>query len=346
MPSFASGEVVDIVDARPGLQRVTVALGGAPEPAYVLTELTGTVAPGDRVVVNTTAVELGLGTGGWHVVHWNLERGALAVPGSGHEMKLRYTSLQADVGSADRSAAPALDGMPVVCAPLHSQVAPIVVAIRHARPDARVAYVMTDWAALPIAVSDLVHALRQRALLDTTITCANAFGGDHEAVSLHGSLTLARTTADIALVAPGPGGVGTGTALGFGSIALGAALDAAATLGGAPVAALRVSFADPRDRHRGVSHHTRTTLTLATSRRARIALPRVGDPEEQVIRNALETSGIARRHDVVEVAPVGIAAAMHALGLDVDSMGRAVADDPVMFEAAAAAGTVAAGLLP
>ena len=44
-----------------------------PSAAYVLTQLTGAVAVGDRVVVNTTAVELGLGTGGWHVVHWNLD---------------------------------------------------------------------------------------------------------------------------------------------------------------------------------------------------------------------------------------------------------------------------------
>ena len=34
-----------------------------------------------RWCVNTTAVELGLGTGGWHVVHWNLARTAATSPG-------------------------------------------------------------------------------------------------------------------------------------------------------------------------------------------------------------------------------------------------------------------------
>src|SRR4029453_17768886 len=101
MPSFRSGKVTTLLMERPGLQRVEVDLGEGNERAYVLTQLTGTVAVGDRVVVNTTAVELGLGTGGWHGVHWNLERERWAERGPGHIIKGRYTSLQADVGSAE-----------------------------------------------------------------------------------------------------------------------------------------------------------------------------------------------------------------------------------------------------
>ena len=105
MPSFRTGVVVRLLEERPGLVRVEVDLGGGPERAYGLTQLTGPVAEGDRVVVNTTAVELGLGTGGWHVIHWNLAREAWTEPGPGHVMKVRYTSLQADVGSAEEHAA-------------------------------------------------------------------------------------------------------------------------------------------------------------------------------------------------------------------------------------------------
>src|SRR5712691_4054826 len=101
MPSFRTGKVVRLIDARPGLARVEVDLGDGPERAYALTQLTGPVALGDQVVVNTTAVELGLGTGGWHVVHWNLARAAWSAPGPGHIIKGRYTSLQADVGSTE-----------------------------------------------------------------------------------------------------------------------------------------------------------------------------------------------------------------------------------------------------
>ena len=125
MPTFRTGSVVRVLEARTGLQRIEVDLGAGPERAYVLTDLTGAVQPGERVVVNTTAVELGLGTGGWHVVHWSLERDELVAPGPGHIMKLRYTSLQADTGSAEEfhpalTDADDLGGMPVVHVPLHS----------------------------------------------------------------------------------------------------------------------------------------------------------------------------------------------------------------------------------
>src|SRR5712671_326275 len=119
MPSFRSGKVSTLLMERPGLQRVEVDLGAGPERAYVLVQLTGTVDVGDRVVVNTTAVELGLGTGGWHVVHWNLAREGWSERGPGHIIKGRYTSLQADVGSAEEhleslAEVESIDGMPVV----------------------------------------------------------------------------------------------------------------------------------------------------------------------------------------------------------------------------------------
>src|SRR6267154_2065687 len=134
MPSFRVGVVSEVVGERAGLQRVLVDLGSAPEPAYVLTQLIGAVAVGDRVVVNTTAVELGLGTGGWHVVHWNLTgeppTGAAepAPPRLGAGMKLRYTSLQVGVESAESADVADVGGMPVVAAGLHSQLAAVAVA--------------------------------------------------------------------------------------------------------------------------------------------------------------------------------------------------------------------------
>jgi hypothetical protein len=135
MPSFRSGQVVRILQDRPGLQRVEVDLGDGPERAYVLPQLTGTVGDGDRVVVNTTAVELGLGTGGWHVVHWNLERDGWSEKGPGHIIKGRYTSLQADVGSTEElqeslQDVDSIDGMAVVAAPLHSQLPAVAAAFK------------------------------------------------------------------------------------------------------------------------------------------------------------------------------------------------------------------------
>ena len=332
MPTFRTGTVTGMIEERPGLQRVDTDLGRA----YVLTQLTGPVAVGDRVVLNTTAVDLGLGTGGWHVVHWNTEREGFHEPGPGHIVKLRYTSLQVDAGSTEEHdpGAPAeLDGMPVVVGSLHSQVPGVAEAVRATHPDARITYVMTDGAALPIVISDLVHAMRATGLIDTTITAGHAFGGDLEAVSVPSALALARhaTRADVTIVAMGPGVVGTSSPLGTSALEVAGILDAAAALGGTPVAVLRMSDGDPRPRHRGVSHHSRTALDLTRS------AVLVAAPDADAFRHA--------RHDVRVVNGPDVPAALAARGLRVTTMGRGPEEDPLFFRSVAAAGALAASLL-
>src|SRR3954452_14079623 len=346
MPAYRTGVVVALRAERAGLQKVDVELDGTGARAYVLTQLTGPVAAGDRVVLNTTAIDLDLGTGGWHFVHWNLERGAWVEPGPGHIMKLRYTSLQADVGSTEEHLDPELGactdaaGLPVVATPLHSQLPAVAVGIRSVRPDARIAYVMTDGAALPLALSDLVATLRDRGLIDTTITCGHAFGGDHEAVNVFSALMVAKHVvhADVAIVAMGPGIVGTGTALGFTGMEVGAVLDATVGVEGVPVGCLRASAADPRSRHVGISHHTVTALTVGTRSRVTVPLPALAGTAEEDLRTELELSGIAGRHDVVAVAVPDVIGRFAALDLRVTSMGRPAESDPILFQCAAAAG--------
>ena len=330
MPSFRRATVTEIISERPGLQRVGTDLGRA----YVLTQLTGTVAVGDRVVLNTTAVDLGLGTGGWHVVHWNLARESWSEPGPGHIIKLRDTSLQADTGAGEEhhpDVPDSLDGTPVVVCTVHSQVPCVVVAALAARPAARIAYVMTDGAALPLAFSELTATMVERGLLVGTVTAGHAFGGDLEAVNVHSALTLARHVldADLIVVGMGPGVVGTGSKLGTTSLEAVGALDAVAALGGRPVACLRVSDGDPRDRHQGVSHHTRTVLDLVRS---------------PVLVADTPTLGPLDRHQVVEVDPPDTAALLAAEGLHVTTMGRTPDEDPAYFAAAGQAGVLGARL--
>jgi hypothetical protein len=332
VPSFRTGTVTELLLERPGLQRIGTDVGRA----YVVTQLTGPVAVGDRVILNTTAVDLGLGTGGWHVVHWNLAHDAWSEPGPGHIMKVRYTSLQVDTGAAEEHHPDLpldLTGMPVVVCGLHSQVPCVAAAIVAAVPTARVAYVMTDGAALPIALSDLVVAMVDSGLLAATITAGHAFGGDLEAVSVPSALALARHVigADVVIVGMGPGVVGTGSTLGTTAVEVAAALDSAAALGGRPVAVLRMSGADERDRHRGVSHHSRTALDLTRSPVL------VASPEEGAFAHP--------RHDVRVTVPPPMADLLAAAGLAVTTMGRGPAADPLFFAAAGAAGTLAAGLL-
>lgn len=332
MPSFRTSTVTELLAERPGLQRVRTDIGRA----YVLTQVTGPVALGDRVILNTTAVELGLGTGGWHVVHWNLSREAWSEPGPGHIMKLRYTSLQVDTGAAEElhpDLPTDLGGLPVVACSLHSQVPCVAVAVLAAAPTARIAYVMTDGAALPLALSDLTAAMVDAGLLAATITAGHAFGGDLEAVSVPAALALARhvVSADVAIVAMGPGVVGTGTTLGTTAVEVAGILDSTAALGGRPVAALRMSSGDGRTRHQGVSHHSRTALDLTRSRVV-VAVPRPGVFDDP-------------RHDVAVVDPPPVAALLADAGLQVTTMGRGPDDDADFFAAAGAAGAVAAGYL-
>ncbi|MCP4436255.1 MAG: DUF3866 family protein [Actinomycetia bacterium] len=340
MPTFHSATVTEILAEREGLQRLAVRMqDGSDARAYCLTELTGDAAPGDRVVCNTTAVELGLGTGGWHVVHWNLERSDLVAPGPDHVMKLRYTSLQADVGTSElahpEQADRRLGGTPVVVCTLHSQMAVVAAAFSDASRGRRLAYVMTDGAALPIAMSDLVAALRDRDLLVGTVTAGHAFGGDLEAVSPASALTLATHVleADAVVVAMGPGVVGTSSALGTTSVEAAGLLDTVQRLGGRPVLCVRCSEADERERHRGVSHHVHTALSLTHCR--------------PVVADVAGTLDAGVRAACEPLVPATTPAAAEILGrhsLAVTTMGRGPAEDPPFFDAAVGAGVLAAQL--
>jgi len=333
VPSFSTHAVRALLSERKGLQRVELDSG---RRAYVLTELIGTVAVGDRVVVNTTAVDLELGSGGWDVVHWNLARDGWSEPGPGHVMKLRYTSLQVDTGAAEErngfQSDGGLAGMPVVACSLHSQVPCVAAAFKHAAPGRRLAYVMTDGGALPIALSDLVAALSGTGLLDMTITAGQAFGGDHEAVNVLSALHVARGAgADAVVVGTGPGVVGTRTKYGTSALEVAWVIDLAGRGGGRPLLALRYSEGDRRARHQGVSHHSVTALEQAHER-ALVAIPRTA---------ALpHLAG----HDVMEVDVTDVPQLLEAHGLHVTSMGRGPSEDPLFYAYAGAAGVAAASV--
>jgi len=306
--------------------------------AYVLTSLIGPVAVGDRVVVNTTAVDLELGSGGWDVVHWNLERADWSRPGPGHVMKLRYTSLQADTGAAEERSGfqddGALDSMPVVACSLHSQVACVAAAFKHAAPDRRLAYVMTDGGSLPLALSDLVAGLVTAGLVDTTITAGQAFGGEYEAVNVLSALHVAKGAgrADAVVVGTGPGVVGTRTKYGTSALEVAWVIDLAGRGHGRPVLALRYSEADRRTRHQGVSHHSLTALEQAHES-ALVPIPRGLAPTE------------VAGHDVIEVDVPDVPVLLESHGLRVTSMGRGPSEDPLFYAYAGAAGVAAASVI-
>ncbi len=247
------------------------------------------------------------------------------------------------------AAAGDLQGMPVVVADLHSALPAILAGIRTERPDAAVAYLMTDGGALPLAFSRAVAGLVEAGWLATTITVGQAFGGAHEAVNLHSGLLAARLAlgADLAVVVQGPGNVGTGTPWGFSGIAAGEALTATWTLHGRGVAALRVSDSDGRDRHRGISHHSRTAYGRVALGHFDVPVARPASEFQRLVERqaqdlVAEASGTPR-HVVVEQD--GLLEALHSSPVRLSTMGRGLDADPEPFLAAAVAGRHAATLL-
>lgn len=324
--SLRRGKVTAIAEQHEGLVRVEV----EGEPCIAYPDLTGAVELGDDVIVNVQARELGLGSGGFDVLHVNLTRGLeLAHAPGAHVMKLPYTPSQQAARhlEEDFTLPDALGGMPVVCCTLHSQLAPVCAALA----GLRVAYVQLAGGALPIALSDTVRALRARELLNTTLSAGSCFGGDLECVTVASALAWsAGEELDAVVCSIGPGIVGTSSRLGHGGLAAAEAANTATALGGSPVLAVRVSSGDERARHRGVSHHTCAVFELCLGE-VSVAWPAGLDaPDWLDGRRELDVSEWRAACD----------------GLPLDHMGRGPDDDPWFFASAFAAGKLARTLIP
>lgn len=340
MTSFRTALVTQILSERPGFQRLEVRVDGELARAYNLAGLTGDVRAGDQVICNTTAVELGLGTGGWHVVHWNLRHTSFDIPGTGHIMKMRYSSLQTNTGAAEEfdPTPTAITGIPIILCSLHSQMGTAAAAFasettKQFGTPKRLAYVMTDGASLPLAFSDLVYELRSKDLLCGTVSTGHAFGGEREAVNaLSGvGVGVREFNADAVVVAMGPGVVGTGSKLGTTALEIAPLVDGLRRLGARPIVSLRASSGDPRPRHHGISHHGKTVLELCAG--AEIAVP---IEEVASVRTALGTA--LAEHTLVGVEAGDPAQSLQDCGLTITSMGRGPGADRAFFAFAAAAG--------
>jgi Protein of unknown function (DUF3866) len=355
MPSFAEGMVTRIEASDEKIVHLKVSTDEGEMAAVAFPEMIGPLEVGNRVVLNTTGLTLDLGTGGTAFVLWNLDVPGPSDPGDGHIVKLRYTPWQKNVVSVESQESPhhdklreldTIEGMPVVACGLHSQVAAVAAGIKSAAPEARVGYLMTDGAALPIAWSRLVKQLKEKGLVDVTATCGHAFGGDFEAVNVFSGLAALRAVgeADVVIAALGPGVVGTGTLLGHTALEQGQILDAANALGGRAVMCLRISFADERDRHRGVGHHSLAALDLSAREPCTVVVPELGE-DTQPICDELHDESIDKRHEIETID--GRAALEHMASLDIEptSMGRTVAETPELFLAAGAAGIYAGSLV-
>src|SRR5262245_35110984 len=325
MLSLRRGSVTAVAERHDGLVRLEV--DGRPCVAYP--SVTGPVALGDEVLVNVQAVELRLGSGGFDILHANLTRGLdLEGEPDAHVMKLPYTPLQHAVRHAeeDGSAFETLSGLPIVCCSLHSQVAPAAVGLGGGR---KVAYVQVPGGALPVSLSDTVRALRERGAIETTVAVGACIEADLACVSTAAAFVWAAEEGfDAVLCSIGPGIVGTASPWGHGGLSVAEAVLTARALGGKPVLAVRYSEGDSRERHRGLSHHTRAVLALAGD-------AEIGWPEGLTVPTGLDR--------VREVDVTGWEDA--CAGLPLSHMGRGAGDDPWFFAVAYAAGRAASAHL-
>jgi uncharacterized protein DUF3866 len=381
----------------PGAAEIMVTVDGESVRALAYPALVGSPRIGDRVLLNTTALDRELGTGGYAFVVALPDRlppdppraGTTAAKASdsqaGHIVKSRYTPLQAMVASVDEQGSPyhellseagSVEGMPVVVADLHSALPAILAGLfasfrtaaassggsgqgewgagaphaegqppRAGRAFPRVCYVMQDGGALPGWFSRTAAGLRAAGWLAATVTTGQSFGGDLEAVTVHTGLLAARHVAgaDVAVVTQGPGNLGTGTRWGFSGVAAGEAVNAVAALDGRPVASLRLSDADQRPRHQGVSHHSLTAYGQVALAACDVVVPVL--PEPLASRVAEDVAPLATRHRLVTVPVDGLDSALRKSPVPLSTMGRGLDSDLAYFLAAAAAGRHAASLL-
>jgi hypothetical protein len=356
---WRKGTVEDIRREWPGAVELRVSVPGeGTVRALAYPALVGRPEVGDTVLLNTTALAMGLGTGGYAMVVANPDRLPPDPSGPGHLVKARYTPLQATVLGADEQDSPhhrlladadSLEGMPVVVADLHSALPPILAGLLERRPGTRVVYVMPDGGALPAWFSMSIAQLREAGALAATVTVGQAFGGDLEAVTVHTGLLAARLVlgAEVVVLAQGPGNLGTGTKWGFSGVSAGEAVNAAAVLSGRPVASLRVSEGDARQRHQGVSHHSLTAYGRVALAPAEIPVPLLPGVFGERVRE--QAAALAARHTLAEVSVEGLAEVLaeaeKTWGVRLSTMGRRLDADLAYFLTAAAAGRFTAGLL-
>ncbi len=351
------GTVVRVVEKRSGMQLLEVQIADTKELAVSFAHEPHAI--GENLIVNTTAVRLQLGTGGYHLVVGKADAGPeidLFPNHWGHVMKMRYSPWQLAVDTVEEQDSPfhelfaqqdlSLQGTPVLIGELHSLLPAAVIALKQNEPQAKIVYVMPDAASLPISLSGHVHQLQQLGYLDATITTGHAWGGDREAVTIHSGLLAARHVehADIIVCILGPGVAGTGTPYAFSGIQLAEVIHAVSALGGFPLMIPRISFADARRRHFGISHHTTVLLKRFALRPVVLAMPQLGNDFDAVLEQQIVELQKLDKHIIIRgmVADRSRIASMEKeYGSGFTTMGRSWQADPVPFQTA----VIAADLL-
>lgn len=334
--------VKEVIYRDKNISKFKIQIEGVQYDCINYNQITGEVEVNNEVLLNTTAVELRLGSGGYHFVMANLSRDRLINIEAGHIMKLRYTPMQMNCMAAEAQESPhhevfnsfeSLESIPIIVGTLHSMLAPIAITLKSLAKIERIVYVMTDGGALPIWMSETVKSLSRTGILSGTVTFGNAFGGDLECINVYTALIAAKEVlkADAVIVCMGPGIAGTDTRYGFSGIEQSCIIDAVNNIKGKAIAVPRVSFTDSRSRHYGLSHHTRMNLGSLCCTRAFIALPELPEAKACVLRHQLEYSGIISRHEISYWQTENVEKLLQKEETLLDKMGKDFSQDKEYF---------------
>ena len=346
MLEMRMGKVRKVLSHRDGVTELILDIEHEVKKALNYDFITGNVSEGDWLILNTSAASMSLGTGGYHFVIANLTHKSLNLSPGGHGMKVRYTPFQVKVAFAEEELVHMRDvfnrsldltGKLIFFCQLHSMVPPLCAYIHYYylkyQYKPKIAYIMTDHAALPLAFSKNIAYLREKNLLDTVITIGNAIGGDLECVNIYTALQAAATVkkGDIIIISMGPGITGTGTRYGFSGLELGFYLDLAYRHKGQCCLIPRISFADSRHRHYGISHHSITILKDIISSPLYIVLPNLSKQKLRYLFLQLKNNHLLERYSVCLADGREIINAMKYYEISVTTMSRGISDDPEFF---------------
>ncbi len=342
MISYNEGIVKKIIQNNERDTIIEVMIDGRSEKAVNYNDLTGKVKINDKVILNTTAVDLDLGTGGVHFVIHNARINNNKLKSKGHIIKLRYTPMQLKCLAVEEEQSPyyneikkfkSLEESIVLVGSLHSMLAPISAMIKYIKPNLKINYIMTDGGALPIQFSYTVKKLKKKKIIDKTITIGHSFGGDYECINIYTGLITSKQVlkSDITIVTMGPGIVGTGTKYGFSGIEQGQIIDVVNKLGGKSFIIPRVSYKEKRERHRGISHHTITNLKDICFTRTNLILPLLDEWKNKIIEKQVDYHNIDSNHNISYEYGDKIKEALDYYNLNIKTMNRDFYNDKDYF---------------
>ncbi|MCD8508958.1 MAG: DUF3866 family protein [Bacillus sp. (in: Bacteria)] len=331
---------------------IWIETNGGSRRAVVYRSLHPTISIGDWVIVNTTATALGLGTGGWDIVRaviteeaslWKEKR-------HGHIMKGRYLSDQHSVLSVEAPESSyhslfqkkfSLDGKKILLCELHSMIPIIWFLLQQMEEPIPLTVIFSDEASLPLQMSRHLSYLKKQSQF-ISITTGQSFGGQLEAINIVSALQyiIETNSGGMVLISQGPGVTGSNTYYGFTSLAQSNWANMVGALGGKPVWIPRMSQADGRERHQGISHHTITPLGELTLTKSIMPVP-TGKYSDPWIQNDMESLK-AKEH--VEIRKVNeellfplLSKVQGCSPFPITTMGRTIDKDPLFFLGVSAA---------